>query len=40
MKTKICSNCKVEKDVCDFGKKITTKDILLNNSLSTKGVLI
>ena len=26
MKTKICSNCKVEKDVCDFGKKITTKD--------------
>ena len=26
MKTKICSNCKVEKDVCEFGKKITTSD--------------
>ncbi len=26
MKTKICSNCKEDKDVCEFGKKITTSD--------------
>jgi hypothetical protein len=26
MEKKICSRCKIEKDVCEFGKKITTKD--------------
>lgn len=26
METKICSKCKVEKDVCEFNKRITSKD--------------
>lgn len=26
MKTKVCSKCNIEKDVCEFGKKITNKD--------------
>jgi hypothetical protein len=26
METKICSKCNVNKDVCEFGKKITNKD--------------
>jgi len=26
METKVCSKCKVEKDTCEFGKKITNKD--------------
>lgn len=26
METKVCSKCKIEKNVCEFGKKKTTKD--------------